>query len=101
MEARGRRESVDVDELIARYRPQLAQLVTRPPSGKRYIHELKLDGYRAGAAVVDGEVRLVSRRGSDYAREFPEIADALRAIAKHDVLFDGEIVVLDERGRTD
>ncbi|MBZ0232261.1 MAG: non-homologous end-joining DNA ligase [Deltaproteobacteria bacterium] len=88
-------------DLVGRYAPQLAQLVAAPPSGSDWLHELKLDGYRAGAAKRDGDVRLVSRRRRDLTPEFPELAQALRSVAARDALLDGEIVMLDAQGRTD
>jgi bifunctional non-homologous end joining protein LigD len=89
------------DALVSRYAPQLATLVATPPRGSGWIHELKLDGYRAGAIVAAGDVRLISRRRNDLTAEFPEIARALRTVAAHDAILDGEIVMLDSRGRTD
>jgi bifunctional non-homologous end joining protein LigD len=89
------------DALVSRYSPQLATLVATPPRGSGWIHELKLDGYRAGAIVAAGDVQLISRRRNDLTAEFPEIARALRTVAAHDAVVDGEIVMLDARGRTD
>jgi bifunctional non-homologous end joining protein LigD len=93
--------TLDVDDLARRYVPQRALLVTTPPSGAQWVHELKLDGYRAGAAIVDGEVRLVSRQGRDLTREFSELAAALAMVRAKNALVDGEIVVLDDEGRSD
>jgi bifunctional non-homologous end joining protein LigD len=60
--------------------------------------EIKQDGYRV-IAVVDGNtVLLYSMKGLDYAREFPQIAFALRNLKRRMVL-DGEIVALDQQGR--
>lgn len=92
--------AVGVDALIARYAPQLAVLASKPPRGAGWVHELKLDGYRAGAAIAGGEVRLRSRRGGDLTAEFPEVCAALRALPVRDALIDGEIVMLDAKGRT-
>jgi len=86
------------------YDPQQALLVTEPPTGERWVHELKLDGFRMGVFVAGrGKARgarIISRRGTDYTAEFPEIvAAAIKLRAKAAVL-DGEVVVLDERGRS-
>ncbi|HUQ01402.1 MAG TPA: non-homologous end-joining DNA ligase [Kofleriaceae bacterium] len=89
------------DDLARRYAPQLAQLVSHPPEGSGWVHELKLDGYRAGAVKQGGAVRIISRRGRDLTAEFPELVLALRSMAARDALVDGEIVMLDARGRTD
>jgi len=80
------------------YHPQKALLVARPPSGDRWIHELKLDGFRMGILVTPGDVRIISRRGNDYTNQFPEIANAARKLPVKEALLDGEVVVLDKKG---
>ena len=80
------------------YRPQKALLVDNPPAGSRWIHELKLDGFRMGLFVDRRSVRIISRRGTDYTLEFPEIVAAARKLKVKDALIDGEIVVLDKNG---
>lgn len=80
------------------YRPQKALLVGHAPAGNRWIHEIKLDGFRMGVFLDRGKVLIISRRGTDYTREFPEIVNAARKLQAKQALLDGEIVVLDEHG---
>jgi bifunctional non-homologous end joining protein LigD len=82
----------------SQYKPQKALLVDRPPVGDRWIHELKLDGFRMGVFVSGRTVHIISRRGTDYTNEFPEITAAARKLRVKDAVLDGEIVVLDEHG---
>jgi bifunctional non-homologous end joining protein LigD len=82
------------------YVPQLATLVKAPPSGDRWLHEIKLDGYRVGCRIAGDLVRLISRNGQDLTRTFPAIAAAARALDTTDALIDGEVVVLDDNGRS-
>jgi hypothetical protein len=35
--------------------PQLCKLATKAPSGAQWAHEIKLDGYRMGACIEEGE----------------------------------------------
>src|SRR5215212_8317541 len=44
--------------------------------------------------------RIVSRTGTDYTAEFPEIAAAALKLRAKTATLDGEVVVLDERGRS-
>jgi bifunctional non-homologous end joining protein LigD len=81
-----------------RYNPQKALLVSTPPTGKRWIHELKLDGFRMGVLVSPGDVRIISRNGNDYTSQFPEVAAAARKLRVKQALIDGEVVVLDKKG---
>src|SRR6185437_14928520 len=37
--------------------PQLALLVDKAPAGKDWVHEIKFDGYRTQAQIVDGKVK--------------------------------------------
>jgi bifunctional non-homologous end joining protein LigD len=83
---------------ISEYRPQKALLVDHPPAGNRWVHEIKLDGFRMGVFLDRGSVRIISRRGTDYTGEFPEILSAVRKLRAKQALLDGEIVVLDSHG---
>jgi bifunctional non-homologous end joining protein LigD len=80
------------------YVPQLATLVSRPPRGEAWVHEIKFDGYRIGVWIDGPEIRLLSRRGNDWTKEFPEVVTAVRALGARRALIDGEVVMLDERG---
>src|SRR5690348_8909985 len=80
------------------YLPQKALLVDHPPPGDRWIHEIKLDGFRMGVFLERGKVRIISRRGTDYTLEFPEIVASAKKLKAKNALLDGEIVVLDKQG---
>src|SRR6185369_303804 len=64
-----------------------------------WIFELKYDGFRLLAGNEDGRARLRYRGGSDATIAFPEVAAALRPLPRN-VVLDGEVVVVDEAGRT-
>ena len=46
--------------------PQLGQPVENAPSGPRWLHEIKLDGFRMAARVDHGRVQLLTRTGLDW-----------------------------------
>ena len=50
--------------------PQLATLVSEPPSDDGWIYEIKFDGYRVLARVDEAsdDVRLFTRNGNDWSR---------------------------------
>jgi bifunctional non-homologous end joining protein LigD len=50
--------------------PCLATLVSKPPCGEQWVHEIKYDGYRLQARMAEGEVRLITRRGLDWTHRF-------------------------------
>ena len=79
--------------------PQLCESLTRPPTGKGWIHEIKFDGYRVQMRVTGGEVTLKTRKGLDWTSKWPAIAEAASALP--DCILDGEICALDERGAPD
>ena len=66
------------------------------PSGRGWTFEPKLDGFRCLVCTHDG-FRARSRRGWDMTPLLPKLAAALPA----DVQLDGELVALDETGRSD
>jgi bifunctional non-homologous end joining protein LigD len=81
--------------------PSLATLVDQPPSGTRWLHEIKWDGYRLIACVAHGKVVLRTRRGLDWTARFPTIAAAIVRLPIAAAVLDGEAVVENERGLPD
>jgi bifunctional non-homologous end joining protein LigD len=79
--------------------PQLARLVTMPPEGPGWVHEVKYDGYRMQLRVADHKARLFTRKGLDWTHRFTEIA--AEGARFSDCTIDGEICALDADGRTD
>ena len=80
--------------------PSLATLVTEPPRGDDWLHEIKYDGYRILARRDGDDVRLLSRSGKDWTRQFSRVARAVRQLAVESALLDGEVVVLEPDGTT-
>jgi bifunctional non-homologous end joining protein LigD len=58
------------------------------------VHEIKHDGYRV-QAHFDGEPRIYTRRGNEWAARMPTIAGALKALPANNLVLDGELVALD------
>ena len=79
-------------------KPMLATKASEIFNKADWIYELKWDGYRALANIHDGKVDLYSRNGISFKRKFKSIYQNLKAIP-HDVILDGEIVVLDKKGK--
>src|SRR5687768_4284598 len=78
----------------------MAALITaKLPEGEPWVYELKFDGYRALALKRSQAVRLLSRKGNDLTRDYPEVVKAVQGINAKTALLDGEIVALDEQGR--
>lgn len=78
--------------------PMLAVLTKTPFDRKGWIFEIKWDGYRA-LAFKDKDVRLVSRNQKSFNSRYPTIVNALKKL-KGTFVIDGEIVVLDNKGRS-
>ncbi|HEX7705404.1 MAG TPA: DNA ligase D [Thermoanaerobaculia bacterium] len=79
--------------------PMLATLSAEAPGDvAEWAFELKYDGFRAVGAVIDGEAAMLSRNELDLAGRFPRSFEALKKLRASEVVVDGEIVVLDERG---
>ncbi|MGX9966287.1 DNA ligase D [Roseomonas sp. F4] len=79
--------------------PQLCRLVTTPPRGEGWLHELKIDGYRLQMRIQGGKVTLRTRTGLDWTDRFPDIAKAAAGLP--DALIDGEAAALDAKGQPD
>jgi bifunctional non-homologous end joining protein LigD len=76
-----------------------AKLVDSMPAGD-WIYEIKFDGFRALALRGGSEARLLSRNQKDLGGKFPEVMDSILALDVRDAMIDGEIVALDEKGRS-
>lgn len=82
--------------------PALATLVKTVPKGARWLHEIKLDGYRIEARIEHGRVRLLTRTGLDWTERFgKDIRKALTALPVQTAMLDGEIVVESGNGSSD
>lgn len=79
--------------------PQLATLASGVPEGDDWLHELKFDGYRMLAFVEADSVRLVTRKGNDWTHRFA-LAEAVQRLPLTRAILDGEIVALDDDGRS-
>jgi bifunctional non-homologous end joining protein LigD len=66
------------------------------PSGPLWLHEIKHDGYRILARKEGDRVRLWSRNGRDWSREFTAITEAVRGLP--DCVIDGEACAHCEEG---
>ncbi len=68
------------------------------PSGEGWLHEVKFDGYRVQAHVLDGRPTLYTRTGNDWTNRFRPIATELASLPLNKVILDGEVIVPDEGG---
>src|SRR5688572_29247347 len=78
-------------------RPMLASVGASIPTGKEWVFEPKYDGIRILGYALGDAVALFSRNALDKTAQFPEIAEALSALArKHRraLVVDGEVVAL-------
>lgn len=80
-------------------RPMLATATEKPFDDPAWLFEIKWDGYRAISFIENGRVRLVSRNQNDLSARFPELQELPKLIQANSAILDGEVVVLDERGR--
>jgi len=85
--------------------PAAVQPMLATPSEKlfddpNWLFEIKWDGYRAVAFIRDGKARLVSRNQNDLTAQYPELQELPRSIKADSAVLDGEIVALDEAGRS-
>ena len=78
----------------------MASLSDKPFSNPDWLFEVKWDGVRGLAYVSDGEVSVRSRTGREIAPEYPEVSDLANQLDASEAIVDGEIVALDESGRS-
>ncbi len=99
---RAKRAAAPVDPLPHHPSVELATLIDAPFDDPDWLFEIKWDGYR-GICTIDGQgkLSLVSRNGLDLLERFPELDALADAFASIPIVVDGEIVALDDEGRSD
>ncbi len=80
--------------------PMKPKLVETPPAQGGWIYELKFDGFRALALKSGGKVKLLSRNENELTEKFEEVAEAMAELPGKEWVVDGEVVSLDEKGRS-
>ncbi|RJQ37699.1 DNA ligase D [Candidatus Microgenomates bacterium] len=89
----------DEDPMPHNIKPMLATLIDKPFNSNEWVFEIKWDGYRAIAEINKEEnIELYSRNNQSFNEKYFPIVQSLREI-KNGVIFDGEIVVLDDNGK--
>ncbi|MDR6782649.1 bifunctional non-homologous end joining protein LigD [Pedobacter africanus] len=79
-------------------KPMLATLVDEPFDDPEWIYEVKWDGYRAlGFCKKSGDVQLLSRNNKQFNEKFYPIFELLQSW-KMDIVVDGEILVINDKG---
>jgi bifunctional non-homologous end joining protein LigD len=71
------------------------------PSGNRWIHEVKFDGYRVQVHLANTAVKIFTRRGNDWTNRFKKIAGDAWHINAGSAIIDGEVIVPSENGVSD
>jgi len=83
------------------YRPCLPGRVTKAPTGERWVHEIKHDGFRIIARRVGRDVSLSTRHGGDYSQRYCVVVEALKRLRVASVVLDGEAVCVGPDGLPD
>jgi bifunctional non-homologous end joining protein LigD len=81
--------------------PALASKIDKVPSGDRWLHEIKFDGYRVQLRIANDDIKVFTRRGYDWTNRFRKVADDAYLINAGSAIIDGEVVVPAEDGTTD
>jgi bifunctional non-homologous end joining protein LigD len=91
----------DLPSAKARFiEPMKAKLVEKAPATDDWIYELKFDGIRLIAIKADKRVSLLSRNENELSGRFPEIVEAIKNLPAREFVIDGEVVALDDEGRS-
>src|SRR5437773_4074154 len=80
--------------------PMKAKLVEKPPATDDWVYELKFDGIRLIAIKADKRVSLLSRNENELSGRFPAIVEAIKNLPAREFVIDGEVVALDDEGRS-
>jgi bifunctional non-homologous end joining protein LigD len=81
--------------------PMLPTTAATPPVGADWLHEAKLDGFRAQIHVENGEATLFSRNGVDLTKRFRAIRHTIERIPAKTAIIDCELVACGVDGMPD
>lgn len=81
--------------------PALATSIDKVPSGDRWFHEIKFDGYRSQLHVINSDTKVYTRNGVDWTRRFKKVANDAFLINAESAIIDGEITVPAADGTSD
>lgn len=73
----------------------------KPFSDPQWLFEIKWDGVRTVAFLERGATRLVARSGREVTSEYPEFQALTKNVYADTAILDGEIVALNQHGRSD
>jgi bifunctional non-homologous end joining protein LigD len=65
-----------------------------------WLCEIKFDGFRTVAVLDNGSAELWSRNRNSLSADFPEVTKELKRLRCRNAVMDGEIVALDQEGRS-
>lgn len=102
-------EKENINSLIRKYKlkkikikrePMMASIEEKPFDNLDWVYEIKYDGYRILADINKDDIKLITRKGQDYLKKFERIGFDLKRL-KSNIVLDGEIVVLNDKGISD
>jgi bifunctional non-homologous end joining protein LigD len=78
--------------------PMKALAGALPASDDGWGYEVKLDGYRTLAYIVDGKMAMQSSNRIDVTAKWPHLTNMAPHVNAETAIIDGEVVCLDEHG---
>ena len=94
------KDNVEDALIFDEIKPMLALLSAHSINEAGYLYELKWDGFRAIAQIHQHNVNIKSRNDKSFNDKFYPLISSLSTL-DHDLILDGEIVVLDDHGYPD
>jgi DNA ligase D-like protein (predicted ligase) len=88
----------EIDVATAQVPHMLTFTSQKVPLGD-YVYEMKWDGIRVMIYVDEESMRITSRGKRDITKQFPELNEARKQLKCTQAILDGEIVVLDAKGK--
>ena len=87
--------------LVPRFQPLALGRAPEAFSHPDYLFEIKWDGFRSLVRIEQGKCRLISRKGNEF-KSFRSLNESLLFELKlRSVVLDGEIVCLNDAGKTE
>ncbi len=80
--------------------PMLATIANKPPAGDQWLYEVKWDGVRALCFVENSQLCIYTRNQKRCEQQYPELSVLPRFLKASTAVLDGEIAVVDDKGKS-
>ena len=94
----GKYEKAKESQMLGIIRPCLPSATRLAPTGEKWVHEIKYDGYRMLGFIEQGATKFQSRNGKDWTDRLQSLSRIVAQLPCESAVVDGEVVMMESEG---